>query len=79
LSQLRPGMLRLVVSDSLHDVRLPKPMALKFERLEVRPAGPIPRVAVQAARLHRFRPDAAALFENLFDELLAEMVPPDER
>lgn len=38
-----------------------------------------PRIAIQAARLHRFRPDAAAIFESLFDDLLAEMVPPEER
>lgn len=79
MSQLRPNVLRLVVSESINDVALPKPMALKFERLEVRRAEPIPRVVMQAARLHRFRPEAAALFETLFDELLEEMVPPDKR
>lgn len=73
----RRVMLRLVASNPIDD--LPKPMALKFERVELRPREPLPVIAVQAARLARFRPDVAALFESLFDDLLAEIVPPDRR
>jgi hypothetical protein len=38
-----------------------------------------PRIAIQAARLHRLRPEAAAVIEEMLDKLLAEVMPPGER
>ena len=38
-----------------------------------------PRIAIQAARLHRLRPDAAKVIEEMLDKLLAEVMPPWER
>lgn len=38
-----------------------------------------PRIAIQAARLRRLRPEAADVVEEMIDKLLAEVMPPGER
>ena len=35
-----------------------------------------PRVVTQAAMLHQLRPDVSAHFEELYDEVLATIIPP---
>lgn len=79
MSQRQARVLRFVASRESLTEDLPKPVALKFERVTVRRRAPMPRIATEAARLQMFRPDVAPFVEQLIDAFNSEIVPPDER